>query len=345
MLEASGDVLMLKNRNAELTRRVKELERVVKSNESETVELHRGLAESRREIDSLKAGEGRVAGDHVRPREGRTKDDSDVAWRRRTATGSTRVADGGARPGVDVRPARSFAGDAGRAPRGDDWPRGPGASAWSSDERILDARERMTRASDAGGSVESSFRAPRAPVDRGKGIRIIDDVQLVPASGESGGLRGGGASARDNGSWRKVVRRRRGRPPERGDASRGDGTPVAATSESDTGRRARPAGPASRAPARSSRAPRPAIVTITTNSTEMSYADILRHAREKVSLTSIGINNTKIRSAANGGIVIEVPGLNGQRLPGLLQTRLESVLSDKARVRNPSKWMRFVFAD
>lgn len=50
-LEASGDVLLLKTQNIELNRRVGELERMVKRNQTETEELHRRLGEAKRELD------------------------------------------------------------------------------------------------------------------------------------------------------------------------------------------------------------------------------------------------------------------------------------------------------
>lgn len=37
-----------------------------------------------------------------------------------------------------------------------------------------------------------------------------------------------------------------------------------------------------------------------------SYADALKKARTEISLKEIGIDTTKIRRAANGGIIIEI---------------------------------------
>lgn len=66
-----------------------------------------------------------------------------------------------------------------------------------------------------------------------------------------------------------------------------------------------------------------------------SYADILVKAREKVSLREIGIQETVIRRAVNGAIVIEVPGPQSKQLAGVLGSRLSEALGEEAGVRNP----------
>lgn len=79
-----------------------------------------------------------------------------------------------------------------------------------------------------------------------------------------------------------------------------------------------------------------AVVTINAKKDcNLSYADMLRIAREKISLGDLGIDNTKIKSTFNGGYKIEVPGANGVELAGRLKNRLEIVLKDVARVGNP----------
>lgn len=243
----------------------------------------------------------------------------------------------------------ALSGAATGALRGDDWPRGPGTSSWTAGVRtsFASARGMADRAvGDAGGAAHVSPAAPaggpfvRGPRSsgRGPGIRLIENVQLVPPGGRRGQQREVVNSETD-GDWMPVSRkRRRGRQKENqaGNSTR-EGVRPAMTSESDVGRRGR-SGAGSRGPVggpRKSRTrPRLSVVTITASSAGASYAKILRHARENVSLTEIGINNTRIRSAANGGIIVEVLGPDGPRLAGLLRSRLEAVLSDKARVQN-----------
>lgn len=58
------------------------------------------------------------------------------------------------------------------------------------------------------------------------------------------------------------------------------------------------------------RIPKTTAVTITRGKDAPSYASLLRSARDKVSLNDLGIENTKVKRAVNGGIIIELPGEN-----------------------------------
>ncbi|EFN68990.1 hypothetical protein EAG_02451, partial [Camponotus floridanus] len=80
---------------------------------------------------------------------------------------------------------------------------------------------------------------------------------------------------------------------------------------------------------------KPAVVTITSKPDGISYADILARAREKVSLQEIGIQETVIRRAPNGAIVIEVSGPQSKQLASVLGSRLSEALGKEARVKNP----------
>lgn len=80
---------------------------------------------------------------------------------------------------------------------------------------------------------------------------------------------------------------------------------------------------------------KPAVVTITSKPGGASYADILAKARERVSLKDIGIQETAIRRALNGAIVIEIPGPQSKQLAGVLGSRLSEVLGEEAKVKNP----------
>lgn len=71
-------------------------------------------------------------------------------------------------------------------------------------------------------------------------------------------------------------------------------------------------------------------MTITGKPGGASYAEILAKAREKVFLKELGIQDTKIRRAMNGVIVIQVP--QGKQLAS---SRLTDALGEEARVLNP----------
>lgn len=48
-------------------------------------------------------------------------------------------------------------------------------------------------------------------------------------------------------------------------------------------------------------------MTIRTKKEELSYSDVLKKAREKISLNELGIEETRIRRGINGGVIIEIP--------------------------------------
>lgn len=54
----------------------------------------------------------------------------------------------------------------------------------------------------------------------------------------------------------------------------------------------------------------------------------MRKAREKISLTGLGIEQTRIRRAINGGILVEIMGPDGKDKANALATRLKEVLTE-----------------
>lgn len=83
------------------------------------------------------------------------------------------------------------------------------------------------------------------------------------------------------------------------------------------------------------RPPRSAVVCIRREEAGLSYAEILRKARENVNLDEIGINNTRIRWAANGNILIEISGTEMNSKADLLADRLKPILGDDATISRP----------
>lgn len=74
---------------------------------------------------------------------------------------------------------------------------------------------------------------------------------------------------------------------------------------------------------------------ITSQSESFTYADALKKARDNIVLGDLNIQNTKIRRAANGGLLIEVIGPDGTKGANLLAKKLQEVLRDQARVVKP----------
>jgi len=81
--------------------------------------------------------------------------------------------------------------------------------------------------------------------------------------------------------------------------------------------------------------PRAAAVTIKSTSKDISYADILKRARSKFALAELGVEAAKIRKAANGGLLIEIPGPDGGAKADLLADWLRTVLGEEETVARP----------
>ncbi|XP_020296248.1 uncharacterized protein LOC109861146 [Pseudomyrmex gracilis] len=65
------------------------------------------------------------------------------------------------------------------------------------------------------------------------------------------------------------------------------------------------------------------------------YADIMRAAKDKVSLKELGISNTRVQRDVGGGILVEIPGPEGAVKAERLVSALTPVLEGKAVVTRP----------
>lgn len=81
--------------------------------------------------------------------------------------------------------------------------------------------------------------------------------------------------------------------------------------------------------------PKSSAVMITGQGEEFSYADALKKAREKISLKDLHIDRTKVRRAANGGMLIEVMGPDSARKALELKEKLSEVLENEAQITRP----------
>jgi len=83
------------------------------------------------------------------------------------------------------------------------------------------------------------------------------------------------------------------------------------------------------------RAPRAAAVSIKSNAEGITYAEIIKRARENVNLKDLGITNPRMRRAANGGVIIEIAGPEGALKADSLASRLREVVGSSASVTRP----------
>ncbi|KMQ91209.1 gag-pol polyprotein [Lasius niger] len=81
--------------------------------------------------------------------------------------------------------------------------------------------------------------------------------------------------------------------------------------------------------------PKTSAVMITGQGEEFSYADALKKARESISLKDLHIERTKVRRAANGGMLIEVIGPDSARKALELKEKLSIVLKNEAQITRP----------
>lgn len=93
-----------------------------------------------------------------------------------------------------------------------------------------------------------------------------------------------------------------------------------------------------RTPARkvATRIPKMAAISIKSLSGDTSYADMLKKAKA-FSLKELGIESSKIREAANGGLLIEIHDQGGGAKADVLASRLKVVLGESAQVTRPIK--------
>lgn len=68
---------------------------------------------------------------------------------------------------------------------------------------------------------------------------------------------------------------------------------------------------------------------------EVTYAEISGKAKDQVSLKDLGIDKSRIRVAANGGRIIEIPGPGGKEKADSLAKRLREVIGEEATVSRP----------
>lgn len=85
------------------------------------------------------------------------------------------------------------------------------------------------------------------------------------------------------------------------------------------------------------RSPRSAAVAIRIPDGKTSYADIMRKARREIDLDGLEFGDTRIKKDASGGLLVQIPGKDGKEKARQLQSKLQEVLGQEARVTIPSK--------
>lgn len=73
---------------------------------------------------------------------------------------------------------------------------------------------------------------------------------------------------------------------------------------------------------------RTAAVSITVRKKDVSYSEVLSHAQQHIDLKSLGIEETKIKRAITGGILIQIPGPEKTEKADQLASSLRSVFKN-----------------
>lgn len=84
------------------------------------------------------------------------------------------------------------------------------------------------------------------------------------------------------------------------------------------------------------RVPKTAAVTVKVDTQTTSYADVIRKARESISLKDLGIEEPKLRKARGGALIIELPGEEAHSQADLLAHKLAGVLAGSAVISRPN---------
>ncbi|KMQ95337.1 proline-rich p65 protein [Lasius niger] len=350
-LETSGDVPHLRARNQELAEELKEANKREERMRREIDDLHSAIHELRKEVRALKDGnvfsENRLKDPRPAARKGKAVDLTDDMVESRL--GNT--------PGCSA--------DQEYMNRGMDWctdsgvswtaPAGPVPETVTFSGKEGTVHHAPSKHAEVNRAVGDGVRRKAGPLLRRpsgprRDIGIVGNVRIAPPNtrpkkksttsnpmdDSPANHRGGGG---EGGEWNTVGRG--GRSASGGPARSSNNNNIASprtilgTPENNKNKAARRMSGGATVPTRRW-IPKPAVVTITSNNNEeFSYAKILSTARTKVSLKDIGIKQTKIRKAINGGLVIEIPGPDGASLANTLQEKLKTALDGMAKVNKP----------
>jgi len=202
------------------------------------------------------------------------------------------------------------------------------------EEALKQMRTDLYGSLDAISEGVSQAAATVDPPSKKRGVpQIISNIQLVPprtTPRQEDHLQVDSEYVTDGEEWTEVKSRKE-KKSVRLDTRKEEPMvrPPSAGNEK-TGRRPPPATTGVRR-----RAPRAAAVSIKANSDGLTYAEIIKRARDGVNLKDLGITNPRMRRAANGGVIIEISGPEGAIKADTLASRLREVIGESALVSRP----------
>lgn len=194
---------------------------------------------------------------------------------------------------------------------------------------ILTRRNEEVWSEDTGATSGAGTRTRRV------GPRIISNVQIAPPRRQidSASEMASESSLTETNIW-KATRKKKNERIKRGIEGSPSPRTITEPRRPDEINR----GTNERAAPRKSRLNKNAVVTLKAGNETMSYADILKTARQKINIKEIGIINPRIRKMANGGILMEIPGPEGHKRADILADNLRKEFGDSARIGRPIKF-------
>ncbi|XP_011860276.1 PREDICTED: uncharacterized protein LOC105557606 [Vollenhovia emeryi] len=298
-----GDTKYLEMRNVELAAQVASLKRNEEIRKQEVAALEREVRELKMELKGLK---NQMSRQIMQASETGTDAATEATtWRQHLRRKQVRIAS------VDSMSSRAGGND--------DYEREEATSVTTDPEEEMDERrsqlndinkeikklvgQRNQLKTVSGKSKDPKGKNRRANNTAGRDKpRIISDVQVAPPRSEQ---------RHEDGDWKPVERSHRRKTPGT-DKTRGRDTKED-TNNDRKGRR---------------RPPRTAAVSITGKGEGFSYAEALKKARSGIALATMGIERSRIRKSANGGVLIEIPGPEGSSKADALADKLKEVLED-----------------
>lgn len=205
-------------------------------------------------------------------------------------------------------------------------------------ESLIESRKMLREKRNADIRVYTPARGgstDKVEAPRSKAVpRIIEDKIIVPAGSAAGypalqqDTRHLPLDSATDGDWATVVSGR-----ERRSVKQKNPLP----SENIAQRAQKSVHDKNRAKSPKRRLPRSSAITITASAPDFPYKEAFKSARGKITISDLDINSSRVRKAANGGIVIEISGPENAHKADVLADRLKTVFQSEATVKRPVK--------
>lgn len=188
---------------------------------------------------------------------------------------------------------------------------------------------------------EQNKRATDLPTEKPK---IISNVQIIPPAREANGpSMVGNSPVVGSSEWVEAQSKKAKRKAKKAASakqqqqSRENSSNRAKldNNRANTGPSNRTNNKASNKASNKRKPPRTAAVAMKALTPGLTYSEIIKQARNNLQLAELGIERTRIRYAANGVALIEIPGENRNEKADKLRSKLSDILGEHVKVTRP----------